>query len=549
MHKKQWLFLAVYFFVVPLIAQSGYDYLKWYGTAEYYQGSPIRNYPSNFVLDSFNNGYGCISVNGTARFGQDSFVNSNGIGGAVLKYSNKGKLLWKIPVYGADINFSKEGKFRNGQFVFIFNSASKSKIISDSLPPGNAIVAVDSLGNVDYAKALPECAFTTFSSHKNTTLITIKVVTSAMYFGTLFNPGIYSLEISRNGNLISYTLIGKNLSSRINEIVTQTNDSLLYFTAFAKKGIPFIGKDFQVRAIDSITHPGMYASDVFVACMRKNGDLKWMNRVDTMCTEPNIYSMSLTQNGNLFWCPTYYKTGVIFGKRAVVRFQGGSYFALAVLDAIDGSIKKVYSIDTVGGGNENGGSLFEMSGKMTVVMKASGAESFKLWQGLPDSARSLLQQTCMIRFDANGNYYQFNESPFYFLTINTFNPAFGSITGLFADASTKDYRYSNVVIPNNMGNDYYFMCMSIYAPNLNRSNYHADQIVKIFPNPVEDKIHIQSNIVYNKLELTDLQGKPIAILPLLNNTASMPEIPKGLYLLRASGEGKNVSQYIKIIKY
>jgi hypothetical protein len=549
MKKITWIVLYFLFYISCIKAQVGYDFLKWYGKAEYYQGSPIRKYPSNFVLDTFNNGYGCISINGIARFGQDSFVNSNGIGGAVLKYSNKGELLWKIPVYGTDISFNKEGKFRNGQFVFIFNSISKSKIMSDSFPPGNVIVAVDSLGNLDYAKALPECAYTTFSSHKNTTLITIKVVASAKYFGIVFNPGIYSLEISRNGNLISYILIGKNLSSRINEIVTQANDSLLYFTAFAKKGMPFTGKDFQVRAIDSITHPGMYASDVFVACLRKNGDLKWLKRIDTMCTEPNIYSMSLTQNGNLFWCPTYYKSGVVFGKRAIVRFQGGSYFALAVLDAEDGAIKKVYRIDTVGGGNENGGSLFEMSGKMSVVLKASGAESFKLWQGVPDSAKNLLQQTCIIRFDSEGNYYQFNESPFYFLTINTFNPAFGSITGLFADASTKDYRYSNVIIPNNMGNDYYFMCMSIYAPNMNRSNYHADQIVKIFPNPVEDIIHLQSNIVYNKLELTDLQGKLIAILPMLNNTASMLEIPRGMYLLRASGEGESISKYIKIIKY
>ena len=529
-------------------AQTGYDYLKWYGKAEYSQTTPISAYPSNFILDTFNNGYGCIPINGIAKLGVDVYESSKGVGGAIVKYSNKGNLLWKIPIYGANLIFNNQPKLRNGQFVIAFSCGSKCIIYKDTFPVGNIIVACDSNGKVDYVKPIPVCAYSTFSSNNNTTLLTIKVIKAATYFGTYFDPGIYCLEISKLGTLISYTLLASSIGSSITGIVTQANDSLLYFTGFAKKGDPFIGKNYQVRAKDSQTHLGIYAADIFLACLYKNGNLKWMQRIDTMCIYGNVNSMTLTKNGSILWCPEYYKTGLVLGKRAFVKFPGGSYCVVAILNAENGLTKKLYSVDTVGGGTDNSASVYEMSGKNTFVMKVSGSESFKLWKGIPDSAKNILAQLSVIRFDADGTYFQINPMGTANISLNTFNPGYGGYLGFFHNASIKVYQFSTFSIPNVLGNDYFFMCISIFKPNMSGNPNSTSKSDRIYPNPILNEINIQSQTTYSQIELCNLQGKRIVLLSLLNNATSIPDIPPGIYFARAIDAKQNATAYCKVVK-
>ncbi|MDR1119653.1 MAG: T9SS type A sorting domain-containing protein [Dysgonamonadaceae bacterium] len=74
--------------------------------------------------------------------------------------------------------------------------------------------------------------------------------------------------------------------------------------------------------------------------------------------------------------------------------------------------------------------------------------------------------------------------------------------------------------------------------------------VSVFPNPVENELHINSETPIDRVEIVNLAGHAVAIetggTPSLKRTINVSHLPQGVYLLKVhAGQGVMTTRFVK----
>lgn len=491
------LVLSTLYQFLTLHSQPAYKYVLQHVGIENVN-TPTNRYSNlSVVSDSSNN---CFIATG-GKFSKSTLpgsvvYNSNdGICGFIGKYNSLGNLRWSIPVYGEGTIYLSSERLQGSNAVFVYtNAGARVRIGKDSAFGSYSIVGIDTLGNVKYmipfnAKNANLFRILKITSSNNVMFIA-KFDSTGNFAGNEFSRGIYSVELNQQGQLISNVRLG--YSNSPNAIIDcETSDSLIYFHGLAEKSNPFFGSGFEIRALDSNVHAGPYSVDQFLVCLNKNGELKWMHRIDSMGMNNQKNTLVRTRNGNIFWTVNYFKSGIAFGRILHVKFQGYGYTYLAVLDK-SGNLLKAYYKDTVSGGDDNVLFIQPTSNNNMVIANTRGnIDGYKSWKYLPDSAKTIAEVTTIIHFDSAGNFRQFNGVS---VAMDMFKPnlylnGYGLVYKRFSPSEV-DYNYSGATIKNWGGNDYGIWFSSIFKPKYNHLKAISHSQISIFPNPASTYLKI-----------------------------------------------------------
>ncbi len=86
--------------------------------------------------------------------------------------------------------------------------------------------------------------------------------------------------------------------------------------------------------------------------------------------------------------------------------------------------------------------------------------------------------------------------------------------------------------------------VSGYAQERSLSHSKPEVRVKLFPNPVRNQLHFESDSTIEQVCLYNKQGVLVYQLHPMNNEISVAEIPSGFYLFCAYTGGKRVKKGI-----
>jgi endoglucanase len=79
---------------------------------------------------------------------------------------------------------------------------------------------------------------------------------------------------------------------------------------------------------------------------------------------------------------------------------------------------------------------------------------------------------------------------------------------------------------------------ALLGPNLGINTF--DKKIKIYPNPAKDIINFKTSAVINTIELFDLNGRTFTLNKLKSEIYALPNLEKGTYVLRITGEGNTL---------
>lgn len=88
-----------------------------------------------------------------------------------------------------------------------------------------------------------------------------------------------------------------------------------------------------------------------------------------------------------------------------------------------------------------------------------------------------------------------------------------------------------------------FTCSALGFSQMNADDF------KVYPNPVQNQVHITSQLVMQRIEIRDINGKQVLSKKLdavKNTSCNLESFSKGVYFMTISG--KNGSKTVKLIK-
>ncbi|WP_040252525.1 T9SS type A sorting domain-containing protein [Psychroserpens mesophilus] len=193
----------------------------------------------------------------------------------------------------------------------------------------------------------------------------------------------------------------------------------------------------------------------------------------------------------------------------------------------------------------------------------------------PTSPSNLISNVIDSEVTLNWDFASDNESPSGQLTYNLYvgtssgstdvvTPMADLITGYRKVVHVGNMQYKNEAILKNLPSGTYFWSVqsldnqyagSVFAPeqtfvidNLTIEEQTLNDIIHVFPNPVQDKLNINSKIKVNTIVLCDVTSK--VILEFIANSASfeldVSNLQKGVYFLKINTDkGEDVFKVIK----
>ncbi|WAC03501.1 T9SS type A sorting domain-containing protein [Lacinutrix neustonica] len=88
------------------------------------------------------------------------------------------------------------------------------------------------------------------------------------------------------------------------------------------------------------------------------------------------------------------------------------------------------------------------------------------------------------------------------------------------------------------------------ANSLSVSNYELDSSIKLYPNPVDEELHIESKNILETISVYDINGRVLYNINVVENqfneTLNIDKLTKGVYFVRVtSAQGEFVEKIIK----
>jgi hypothetical protein len=99
------------------------------------------------------------------------------------------------------------------------------------------------------------------------------------------------------------------------------------------------------------------------------------------------------------------------------------------------------------------------------------------------------------------------------------------------------------------GKDVDFDVLKVVSDPTTKVNEVSDNGIIIYPNPVHDSFYIKNegNQVIDKVQLFDMNGRLMKLIPVNSNKVSLSGIPQGNYCIRLLSNGK-ICKVVQIIK-
>lgn len=461
---------------------------------------------------------------------------------AVLaSFDSFGQCLWQKPVIAAgNVLPVVCPTVVDGHYLVGISSSNQSfwSVNSDTFY-GSGVFGINLKGDVKFIKPMPGSlsSYPVFSANGKY-LIKCNVVNSDTVQGTVYSSGLWVIEIDTEGVITRKVKLGMS-QANFGEFAVVANDTSIVFAGDAARSKPFIGNGWQVRAIDSLAHPGVYSNDLFVACVDNQGQLKWMYRIDTMSLGSAASSMVLLANGKIIWTPHYYKSGEFLGQKFKVKFPGGRYPMYAEINMDGGAITNFRASQEVGGGTDNGVKLFTDDKFSRVMVASRGDDSTRIVFGITASQWQS-SFTKLIYFDANMDFQSQAAIPEYnFSTVNANKTnhlvypiyfPFGSLGGtLMLDGVTYTNKLGNDILVGNYTTEKFTKLGSVNVLNSGE--------VLLYPNPAQQQFMVlNSQDNWKTVSVFDVQGRNCGMLQADNGKWNIGHLLPGMYVLQFEGD-------------
>jgi hypothetical protein len=464
----------------------------------------------------------------------------------LASFDSFGRFQWQKPVMAAgNVMPAVCPMVADEKYLVAISSSNKSYwAIDGDTAYGSGVFTVDKQGAVHLIKSMPgSIASSPMLSVTGKYLIKCNVLKSDTVDGNVYSPGFWVIEMDRLGNITRKVRLGISQANYA-EFAVVANDTNIVVAGYASRNRPFLGSGWQVRALDSISRPGGNSSDLFVACLNNQGNLKWIYRIDTMSYGTSAQSMVLMANGNLLWTPTYFKSGEFLGKAVKVRFPGGGYPMFIAINMDGGAIFDFRAPEMVAGGTIHGVKLFTDDKFRHCIIACRGGDSTGNVFGIsPSTWESFF--TGLLYCDSNFKFTHKAAVPeFTFSVVNAHNLkylvypvsfSFGSLGAtLILDGVTYTNKLGNDVIAGSYTTEKFTRLGSV-------RKVKSSELL-LYPNPAQQEFEVLNKQPdWRKASVFDLQGRRCGELTPVNGHWDVGHLPAGVYLLQFVGENSHMA--------
>ena len=159
----------------------------------------------------------------------------------------------------------------------------------------------------------------------------------------------------------------------------------------------------------------------------------------------------------------------------------------------------------------------------------------------PDGYAVLVSTTDNIAASFTDTIYQTDEALYYWDSISVNLEDFGFVN-----------QTVYVAFVNNTTDGYGLMIDNVYCTSNDASDIqnHKTSQLKLYPNPVKAgqnvQIHTEESESFNQIEIIDISGKNIQSVVISNGQFTMPEVSKGMYILKVTNSEKIYSKKVYI---